>query len=633
MLSVFVCILEKEAYAMSYVIGSILMVFKGAVNAFKRFPASIGSALGFAVVTIIRIQLDWPQQEPYNFLFNSLHWAFALGAIFSLAAITAAQSRFNAKKAFWLANILGVIVIGGTFLLLYSFDGQTPMISGTRYNVVSLLASARVIAAMLISILAFIVLAGYPKEESNFSKSLFMTHKAFFIALFYGVVIMAGASGVAGAFQALLYNDMSSKVYMYIGTLTGFLVYTFFVGYFPDFRKGEPHPKREIAQKQPRFVEILFVYIMIPIMLALTFVLLAWAAKTILQGMGEASFIRLSSIATAYAVVGIWLHVMVTEYDLALAKFYRRIYPIAAIVILAFEAWALIVQLGASGLKTAEYSFSLLFILTASAAVLLIVLKAKAHLPIVIVTCVLAVFAVLPVVGYYALPVTAQTDRLEKLLISQEILKEGQLIPVTVEPDKETKISITDAVEFLAYAEGAKLPVWFSEDLAQDKVFQEKLGFEKTWPESDPINQGGYIGTSLHLKPGPVNILGYNWAIDLGSFYGESRNSVTVEGDRGLYKITWIGDTKSGIPSLKIELNDSIIIEKDMNEYIDRITEKYPPGGREPFEANLDDMSVMFETPEISIFVVFNYAEITLDPTYDDISYWLELNAIYIKEK
>ena len=70
-----------------------------------------------------------------------------------------------------------------------------------------------------------------------------------------------------------------------------------------------------------------------------------------------------------------------------------------------------------------------------------------------------------------------------------------------------------------------------------------------------------------------------------------------------------------------------------MNEYIDRITEKYPPGGREPFEANLDDMSVMFETPEISIFVVFNYAEITLDPTYDDISYWLELNAIYIKEK
>ena len=72
-------------------------------------------------------------------------------------------------------------------------------------------------------------------------------------------------------------------------------------------------------------------------MLALTFVLLAWAAKTILGGMADSSFIVLSSIATAYALVGIWLHIMVTEYDLTLAKFYRKVYPLAALVILAFE--------------------------------------------------------------------------------------------------------------------------------------------------------------------------------------------------------------------------------------------------------------------------------------------------------
>jgi hypothetical protein len=48
---------------MNYVIESVGMVFKGAANAFKRFPASIGSALAFAVVTIIRIHLDWSFQE------------------------------------------------------------------------------------------------------------------------------------------------------------------------------------------------------------------------------------------------------------------------------------------------------------------------------------------------------------------------------------------------------------------------------------------------------------------------------------------------------------------------------------------------------------------------------------------
>lgn len=618
---------------MNYIMGSVWMIFKGAVNAFARFPVSIGSALAFALVTIVRIQLDWVYQEPYNFLFDSLHWSFALGAVFSLAAITAAQSRFNSKKSFWLANILGLIAIGFTFLVLYFFNGESQLISTIRYNAVSILSSARVIAAMLISLLIFIVMASYPKEELNISRSLFMTQKAFFTALFYGIVIMAGASGVAGAFQALIYNDMSSKVYMYIGTITGFLVYTFFVGYFPDFRKGDPNPKREIAQKQPRFIEILFVYILVPIMFALTLVLLVWAAKTTLAGMAVASFIRLSSIATAYAIVGIWLHIMVTEYDLSLAKFYRKSYPLAAIVILGFEAWALLVQLGNSGLKTAEYSFSLLLLLTGSAVILLIVLKEKAHLPIVIITCLLTVFAVLPVVGYYALPVTAQIDRLEKILISQEILKEDKLIPTTVKLETEIKVSITDAVDFLAYSENAKLPLWFDEDLTQDDVFKKKLGFEKTWPEYDPINQGGFLGTSLRLKPEPISILGYQWAIKPESFYGEDREASSIEGVRGSYEIYWIVNTKLGIPTLRIELNDNLIIEEEMNKYIDRITEKYPPGGGEPIEANIEDMSVLLETKEIGVFIVFNYSEITIDPTYDEINYWVELNSIYFKEK
>ena len=618
---------------MNYVTSSIWMVFKGAANAFARFPASIGSALGFAIVTIIRIQLDWPQQEPLNFLFNCLHWSFALGAIFSLAIITGAQSRFNTKKAFWIANILGVIAIVVTFLLLYSFDGQTPMISGTRYNAVTVLASARVIAAMLISILAFVVFAGYPKEESNFAQSLFMTHKAFFIAAFYGIVIMAGTSGVAGAFQALLYNDMSSKVYMYIGTLTGFLVYTFFVGYFPDFRKGEPHPKREIAQKHPRFIEILFAYILIPIMVALSFVLLAWAAKTILSGMGESTFIRLSSIATAYAIVGIWIHIMVSDYEFSIARFYRKIYPIAALVILGFEAWALVTQLGNSGLKTAEYSFTLLLILAASAAIMLILLKSKAHLPIVAVICGLAIFAVLPIVGYYALPVTAQTDRLEKILVSQDILKGDKLTPAVVEPEKDIKISITDAVEFLAYSEGAKLPVWFDEDLASDDIFIKNFGFEKTWPDPDPVSSGGYLGVNLYMEPQPINISGFDWSLNPETVYGQGDEGITIEGEKGSYQVYWMGNTKSGIPALRIKKDGTLIIEKEMNEYMDRITEKYSLGQGDSISASLDDMSVKVETEDLNILIVFNNAEFTLDPESDKISYWVDLNAIYIKEK
>ena len=616
---------------MNFFTREIPQISKGAVKAFKTFPAAIASALGFAIVTMIRIQLDWPEQETYNFLFNCLHWAFSLGAVFSLAAITAAQSRYEEARAFTTANLLGAAVVATTFIMLYFFGGTDPALEASRFARVSGLAASRVGVAIQVSFIAFIILAGYPKDQSDFARSLFMTQKAFFIALIYGAVLMGGTSGVAGAVQALIYRDMSWKVYAYIATLVGFLTFTIFVGYFPDFCKGRIDQKRETAQKQPQFVEILFEYIMIPIALALTAVLLVWAGKTVASGM-EASFVRLSSIATSYAVCGIWLHIMVTHKESGLAKFYRKIYPFAALVILAFEAWALLVQLGKSGLKTTEYSFILIWIIAVVAAVLLIRLKARAHTAIAILTCSLAVFSVMPAVGYHALPVKAQVGRLEKLLVSQGMLEGDKLVPAASEPEREVRESITDAVVYLAGAENAKLPAWFDRRLRERSVFKTKLGFEQTWPE--PEYEPGrveYMRTHLTLQPGAVDISSYSWAVDLQEEKGEA--FVTIEGDKGVYSIDWITDFQTGIPTLKIELDDRVILEEDMNAYIDRIAEAFPPGQPERIEADLKDMSLQLETPEVDVLLVFSNIQINVDPRRDTINYWLDLRALYLNEK
>src|SRR5674476_887629 len=152
---------------MNNIIGSITKSLTGGVQAFKTFPASIGCALAFAVVTVIRIQLEWPQQEPYNFLFNCLHWSFALGAIISLMIITGAQSRYNKPKAFLLANILGIAAAGITFVLLYIFGSTDPNLVESRFAVVSGVAVARVSMVMLVSYLVFVVFAGAQNENNN----------------------------------------------------------------------------------------------------------------------------------------------------------------------------------------------------------------------------------------------------------------------------------------------------------------------------------------------------------------------------------------------------------------------------------------------------------------------------------
>lgn len=613
---------------------SVSRIFEGAVKAFQTFPAAIACAFAFAVVTMIRIQLDWPGQEAYNFLFNCLHWAFALGAVFSLAATTAAHSRYPGAKAFWIANLSGLGAAAAAFLALYLF-GETITAGVSQYQTISSLAAARVGSAVFVSFLAFIVLAGYPKEQSDFSRSLFMTQKAFFIALLYGAVLMGGFSGVAGAVQALLYRDMSYKVYEYLGTLAGFLAFTIFVGYFPDFRKGETDEHRESAQRQPRFIEILFGYIMVPIVLALTVVLLLWAGKTILTGTWPA-FEQLSGIAAGYAAAGIWLHIMVTRYETGLAGFYRRVYPIAALVILAFEAWALAVQLGKWGLKTTEYFFILIWVVTVASAVLLMMKKSKAHAVIAALLCAAAVFAVLPAVGYHVLPVTAQVGRLETALTQNGMLKDGRLTPATSEPERPVRESVTDAVNFLAYAEDAKLPAWFDRDLSQSDVFRAKLGFEQTWPQ-DENNPGGaneYLSTYLTLPFGAVDIGGYRWAVNPEGYKTETgQDAITIDGDRGTYQIYWTQNSADGTPYLKILLDDRVILEEDLSGYIDRITAKFPPSTGDSPPATLADMSLQLDTPEITALLVFNNVSISVDTRLDEASYWFGLNALYLSEK
>lgn len=614
---------------------SVSDILRGAGESFRTFPAVIACAFAFAVVTMVRIHLDWPEQEAYNFLFNCLHWSFALGAIFSLASITAAHSRFNSTGAFAAANILGAVAAAVTFVSLYLFGAEDTGAKLVRAVRVSDLAEARVGAAMAVSFLIFIVLAGYPKRQSDFARSFFMTHKAFFIALIYGVVIMSGASGVAGAVQALLYRDMSEKVYMYIATIVGFLAFAIFVGYFPDFRQGSLGRGRETAQKQPRFIEILFEMIMVPIMIAMTVVLLAWSGRTILTATWPV-FSRLASIATGYAFAGIWLHVMVTKGETGPAKIYRRFYPVTALVILAFEAWAIVVQLGVSGLKTTEYYFIITWIVAVAASLLLLLMKEKSHEIIVAIICVMTVVAVMPVVGYHALPVSAQVSRLENILMEEGMFEDGRIVPAEEEPDRAVREAITDAVDYLDRAEDAALPEWFEERLAEKQGFTETFGFERVWPERDDYYDGysdSSMRTSVQLSAEPVNISGYEWAF--GDFMKiGSKEPISLEGSRGTYRIYWENDPSEEVPSLTIALNDETILERDMNDFIDRVTEDYPPNNRfESVEVPVEYMSWVMETPEVKVLFVFEQVEITVYVEDDRINYWFYPEALYFLEK
>ena len=591
---------------------SVIGVFKKAGKAFTNYPAVIFNAILFCFITFVRINLDWPVQEANNFLLNCLQLSFGLGALFSLAAITYAQSRINTKQAFLGANLAGLAVMGITFLLLFFFGGILPeqtFAGAGVYKELHPLSVPRVVAAGFISSLAFIVFAGYPQGKSDFSKALFMTIKAFFIALVYGLVILAGTAGVAGAIQALLYPELSSKVYQYIATISGFAGFTIFVGYFPDFRKGNEDPQREVAQSQSRFIVVLLDFILVPIMLALTLVLILWAGRTILNGM-DTKFIQLYGIATAYAIGGILLHILVTHSESGAAKLYKQKFPIAVLFILMFEAWALYLQLNRFGLKPTEYLFIVVWIIAFVSAILLILQKSKAHHLIAYLTAVAVIIAVLPVIGYGDLPVVSQVDRLQKLLISQNMLKDNKIVRSETQPDQTTREAITDSVDFLINLPNVSYPQWLDKG-ALSTSFNSVLGFARTYPETDPNQIPEQVGNYFNLIPQVIDITGYQWELG-SSFQGIDFDLKQFTGNNGVYTIEWGGVDKFSRTILTIQRDGKTILESDLKAFFADLVVKHPTSGT-VINLPVEDMMLKLESPEADVLIIFNNIEVRQD--------------------
>lgn len=606
----------------------IYKISKGALKSFQTFPVSMACALVFTVATMVQIELSWSAVESYNFLLSCFRWSFAFAALFSFMLITAAKTRFDSLLSFITANVCGVAAAAIAFFSLYQFGG-IPSPADATVTIISDLAAARMTVAMSVSFLIFVILAAYPKEESDFARSFFMTHKAFFIALLYGGVIMAGSSLIVVALETLIFDKLGHSIYGHLGVISGFIGYSIFLGYFPDFRKQRVDDQRKIAQTQPRFIEILFSYILIPVFIALTLVLLGWALKTVLGGM-HTSFTQLFGIAATYTLGGLWLYLMVTHHKTAIAIFYRRIYPIGALVILVFEAWALIERLGAAGLKISEYYFILLWLIAVVSSILLLIKKSKAYLPIIFLICALAVISVLPFVGYQPTTIASQTNRLTTLLVEENMLQDGELLPASGEIKLSARENITDAVVYLAGFPEDKLPSWFDPAMARSDIFQEKLGFAQTW-SSEGKGVGDNFVTSVYLTSSAIDVSAYRWALIFNPMDPNSADFVTVAGENHTYEIYWLTDANKGIPTLKIVSDGTVIVEEDLSSYLQQVAATYP--NVQSQGAPIKDMSLKIDTDDLDALVVFQLIEGYVGPDEYNVYYNLNLNAVYLNEK
>lgn len=603
---------------------SIKNIFKGAVKSLTRFPASILSAAIISIVAFIRIYMDWDSQQTYAVVFNSLQLSFLLAAVFSMALTAYKEVKHKKENNFKLLDIAGIVLgLATTFLLIYF----TPNRSDQNALQLSGLAVTRVTVATTISAILFVYIISKSTIIKTFSKGFFITHKAFVISTVYGLVILSGVSGVIGAFKALVYNALNPDIYQYLAVIVGFTTFTIFLGYFPRFDSSKESQKLEVIKELPQHIYVLFNYIMAPIMLALTVVLLIWSATVIFNGV-NVSFFQLSSITSSYVLIGIWIHIMISENENQIANFYRLVYPFSAILVLAFEAWALYQQVNLLGITTTEYSFAMLWIFALIAVILLIAYKASAYSKIAITAIVVLTISVLPYIGYDDITFNSQLNQLETVLINENILMNNKILKANDDISQETKVKITTSVNFLANS-NKDTPSWFYTNLDDYEVFRDTFGFDKTYNMiNEPTTE---IYQTLFLSNQEIDISEYDLLLIK---YDQNEDNVKREfefkGDK--YLITWKNDDKN-IPELTVTLNEKVIINENLLDYLEDLKSKYIDTESEFSDAPFADMSVTFEQENISVLLVFENIDFYDNLDTNRIDYYTILHGIYIDFK
>lgn len=605
---------------MNRFIQSVSNVVLGGFKAFLKYPASMLSALVLAVTATIRVQASGNLDTK---LFDSLQIASVLGAFLGMALTAFAVRRKKWRVVSPLANLVAILAAAGAALLLYLPAGDIPT-----------LMSLRVLAASAVSLILFLLILSRRGTTVDYGEMAFITLKSAAIAGIYTLVLLGGLNFIAFAVKSLIYTDMSSKVYSHVSIWSALLGYAFFLGYFPDFRVGVTDNRLAEAKRHPIFIEILLSYVVVPLMAAMTAVLLVWSARILILGTLP-EFGQLTTIFSAYALVGIGLAILMDNYIQVTAVWFRRLFPAAAIVFLAFEAYAIVDRIRQTGLKTLEYNIILIGLYALVSAVVLMLRPVSLHRFTAWAAALLIIVAVLPAAGYADLPAWAQGVRLERVLYSNQMLADARIRPSSATVNDADRATITDAADFLRNAKDTRRPAWFDASYPANADFQTVFGFAPVWPDRTPIDNPVYQSVYLMLPAGSVSLTGYQYAVSLGQAGGIA--PAEVKGTGGTYRIVPSGFSRSGIPSIEVLRDGQRVLYSDLTPWLQALGDRYSAGTNSKTSNPAAFTDLVFTATEGGVWIMAVFQNVMIDKSGTGtgpltILYDLGVSAIYLGE-
>ncbi|NLU53124.1 MAG: DUF4153 domain-containing protein [Clostridiaceae bacterium] len=469
---------------------------KGLNAAVSRFPVTAAFLLAIAILNSIDIADDTKDYFKYILV---LIVGSVLGAVFQVI-----YERFFYKS-------FARLILTGTALLLtfgyYLIIEPLPR--------VTVEAGMRTIVALFVLFIAFLLLP-VVKSRISFNESFMAAFKALFIALFYSLVLYAGVSIIIAGINTLLF-PVDSDAYAHAANIIFVLFATiYFLALIPVYPKGKENDEEDIRKEEiahskavcPRFLEVLISYIIIPLTAVFTVILLIYIIINIGGRFWTDNL--LEPMLVAYSIVVIIVYILSSRLNNNFAMLFKKIVPKAMIPIVVFQTVASILKISDSGITHSRYYAILYGIFAALAGIAFSILPVEKNGIVAAMLIVFSTISVVPPVDAFTVSRINQINRLEDVLIKNNMLQNNQVTPNS-SLSSEDKQKITGAINYLEKMEYTKYISW----LPEDYDFYSTFGFSRyDLPDKDRT----YI--NLVLEQGaPVNIEGYDYLFRTSIFF------------------------------------------------------------------------------------------------------------------
>ena len=577
-------------------------IIKGLSMSFRRYPVAIAFAAVASVCGLILVNLDNASEDTERLLVSIL-MAMVLGALVSLVLRVVYENnpaRMRIKVFSW-------IVFGCAAALYIAY------LYGTMEGF-ELFEMLRFAALSLATVVLFMT-AVFRRDTIYQEVYSTLTGWRLAITAAYTLIIWGGVSLILFAIERLLNVRIEEEAYMdTIIILLGFFSPVFFLSGIPE--KGERLEPSGIY----KFFRILVVYVIAPLLTAYTAVFYIYALRILFVWDWPDGMV--GNMVLWYALIGTvtmyFLHGM--DGESKWASFFGKWFPRIVILPIVLLFISLGIRINAYGITPNRYLLGVTGIWMLGCAVYQSIISYKVRNTRII-TISLAVIAILSFLGPWSAINTgriSQTNRLEKLLVENNMLKDDGTIVSRTDLDEETKGEISDKLRYLEYSYDYKkvdfLPKGFStEDMKQ------VLGFEYTYYYPDfPIkDMEDYIFINQDILSGVVPISGYDYI-----WNSESWNENPVETSMGEISFRLIRDERGG--EIIVEIDQDEIFAKEIAEYIDEIVDQWEKRGS---DISYDQLSFDEKAVGMDIRIIFTGLEIQPNENGSEVG-WFSLYVL-----